>query len=142
MLPGGVTENPLVKRFQLTLTSAQIKTLQSVGTVLLPAPGPNKVLAVLFIFAFYKFGTTAYVIGDETVLTFSLAGNNIAGIQWVGLIDQTSSQCEGGSQGGGVAPSATVANQPLLAKTDGSVDPTVGDGTLTIVVYYTVESVS
>lgn len=132
------------------LTSAQIKTL---GTPieLLPAPGTNKYYIIDRIQIEYKFGTTAYIF--PTSPTFYLDGCFDSYIIRTLLTGLTSSVCVingnlrntitvgSGSGSVQVITNRDILNSNLIMGTPNGDNPTTGNGTMRIKIYYKIESI-
>ncbi len=132
-------EEDFVKRVQQTLTSAQLKDLVAHPIQLLPTPGATKYYAVLAMFAFYNFVSAAYVQHGSSYIgplpiDFSQSYCSIAG-----LLDQAADSRGPSGPGFIPAPAAPWVNAPLRIGLDAGTDLTGGDGTLDVVIYYTIE---
>jgi hypothetical protein len=125
-----------------TLTSAEIKTLHSVPTQVLPAPGTGKTYLIVSSLAHYRYNTTAYTLNSSTRISLIFNNDQTNGQVWFlagnpGFLDQTTDEyCNGGSFDGNV-PTSDQVNKALFAATDVA-DPTLGDGTVTLSIQYTI----
>lgn len=131
----------------LTLTAAQIKALVATPVTIVPAPGIGNYILIYNAWCEYIFNTTPYTVSASEYIVLATADQITTGngYQWAvtqaGLLDQASSQIIGF---GGIVLSETVApanlsdvsNQALVVSA--STDPTAGNGTLRVTVYYAV----
>lgn len=136
----------LVKIF--TLTSAQILAIGTTPVAILPAPGANETYVVLGSLAECRFNSTKYTIsglGTIALLFGNAYASNIT--TWIvsnnmtGFIDQTNNTYTQGippatSSMTNPLAESVVVNQPLNILGDGN--PTLGNGTITITLYYTI----
>lgn len=131
-----------MKRTQLTLTSAQILTLGTVPVQLAPTPGPGKFIRVWQALFDAKFNTTPYSVPGGPALVVgqpleaqahSPVGNNIsAAASNLDLVP--------GEETTDIR--ANFADQPITVRVETGLNPTLGDGTLTVIMYYTIEPLS
>jgi hypothetical protein len=87
---------------QLTLTSAQLKALQTTAVVLFPSPSTVQIDGVVNIVLFpkrlsveYKFGTVAYTLGNaDNAFQLEYVGKAVAlaTVPAAGLVDQVASR--------------------------------------------------
>lgn len=138
-LPQPAIADPFMKRIQLTLTSAQVLTLTSSTVQILPAPGAGKVIVPQFAIAQLKYGTTPYSIGTTNNLIFRCNGLQAAALFIAALLTGTASNQSYGTAAQSALGTAIEENQPLDLVLDGGADPTGGDGTLTVILYYSIE---
>lgn len=144
-LDGGGRDS-IVQSATVTLTAMQIKALNTTPITIIASPGVGKVIYPNQIIFQYKFGTTPY---DATGVTFELgwapsADNNNQSVAMAGLsfIDQsvnmlgTANGFAGNSSAGNSDPQSLGVNKAFVIDTPTA--PTLGDGTLTVTVYYTV----
>jgi len=132
----------MLSRVAVVLSHAQILTLDSSPVQLIPAPGANRIINVVSVFYSYRFGTVPYFIaGTPAIATFYGNDTGLRTPQDFGYTNLTASASNNTSASavGGGSQAISGVNQPLVAAVV-SVDPTGGDGTLKVVVYYTVES--
>ncbi len=130
------------------ITSDQILALHTAPVVVVPAPGLGLYIVVLNFSFEYVFNTTPYsrqfannVIG---LTTDAANGFYQSAVLQQGFIDQSTSQI---SAFGTIQlanthnpiPSVSIKNKALSVAAD--VAPLGGDGTLNVIVYYTIESV-
>lgn len=140
--PGG----PLVA--VTTLTSAQLLAIHTTPVQVVAAPGAGKMILPLQLMLNYTFVTTAYTDGGGNLTVYP---NGAAADYWwrrasTGFWTLTASQLVtygGGtaSVGAGIIPAAPYSNVSLLINND-TANPTLGDGTLTVVIVYVVCSVA
>ena len=128
------------------ITSAQIKTMGTRAITLLPAPGANKYYVVNRVTLEYTFKTIPYIFPvspvfyldgcfdsyiDKTLLTSST--NTVATIS--GNLRNTYNV---GTASGStfVKTNKDVLNSSLIMSTNSSDDPTLGDGTMNVIIEY------
>jgi hypothetical protein len=134
---------------QLTLTSAQLKALQTTPVVLVPSPSASPqidgtVNIVLFptrVVAEYKFGTTAYTLGNaDNAFQVEYIGKAVAlaTVPAAGLVDQVASRfVTVGSIAVGNEALAACANLGFELKLVGTTPAlTLGDGLLAINLHF------
>jgi hypothetical protein len=137
--------NPILKTI-VTLTSAQILALAATPVQLIASPGAGKFISVFGLVANYTAGTTPYTVGESEALSIehgSTAGSEFL-IQTTGFLDQAASQIDPistvfGSAEATPLPVADMDNQNLRVNGAGSTI-TLGNGTLTFIIYYTIEA--
>jgi hypothetical protein len=142
---GGGGSSPFVSVSQ-AVTSVQVLALFSSPLVVVAAPGAGKVISVQFGWMFYKAGATPYTTGGNFLQLTPLPGATTVGynagftVTQAGFIDQAASRTAilEPSSNSGVA-SADFANQPLVLGSD-TANPTLGNGTLLLSFYYTVNT--
>lgn len=133
----------------VTLTSAQLLALAVTPVQLIASPGAGKFINVLHIALNYTAGATPYTLGGAKA--FNIEHGSPSGAEYqvttAGLLDQATSQI---SPSNGLAvfdpaqayiPVSDMDNQNLQANGSGSTI-TLGNGTLTFIMYYTIESAS
>lgn len=121
----------------VTLSSAQLLDLHNTPVTLVAAPGAGKWLNVHSVTPYHKYGTAAYTIPDDLSIAWGLGGNNIGDARdaingraydYHAPVDLS------------VAGGTDTANDHVVAKVNGGAI-TDGDGTVTFVVWYTIEDV-
>jgi len=128
------------------ITSDQIKTMGTSTITLLPAPGVDKYYVVNRVTLEYRFKTIPYVFPvsptfyldgcfdsyiDKTLLTSST--DNVATIS--GNLRNTYS-VGSGSGSTFVKTNRDILNSSLIIGTPSGDNPTLGDGTLTVIIEY------
>lgn len=119
--------NAQIKFKKVSLSSAQILSLNSTPVELLPAPGAGKVISVAKVVAVFTYGTATYVSAGN--LNVVQGANNI--VQFGGLITNTADVIKDSAPS-----SATVLENTALDVTVTVGDPTTGDGTLDFEIFY------
>ena len=125
------------------LTAAELLALHTTPIVLVPAPGPNKMIQPLSASLAYHHGATPYTLNGATSLRIFLGNPLLEGflnMHLPGCIDQPTDQWEDP-----LAPSANTGpdilanwvNQPLTVDIDVA-NLTLGDGTVTLTVDYVI----
>lgn len=140
-----------VRSATVQATSAQIKNVAAVPLVLVPTPGAQQLLVPSLIVALYHFVTTAYTVVQGWRLglganpsspaigsNWSLMGNNllVAVANTIGGFDWGFEVLDSG----GAFLSTDSLGKPLTLGSLAS--PTLGDGTLSIVTFYSVTDFS
>ena len=127
----------LIKSATVAVSSAELLALFTTPKTILAAPGAFDYYEILSVHITYTFVTTAYTIGSAT--NFNLNYTNAAGATTVvnlastGFIDQGSTQYRIlKPDDANITP---VLNAPMVL-TLGGANPTLGDGTLSVTVYY------
>ena len=122
------------------LTSAQLLALNTTPITLIPAAGAGNMISIVNATLEYNFVATPYTVPGGTQLQLFVntleVGTDIAA---AGLVDQganTVASTTAANQTTGTA-AATLANQPLTI-TNSIGNFTLGDGTLTVTVYYNI----
>lgn len=125
-------------RADVTLTAAQVKTLNATPFQLVAPPGANKALILLGANLYMPYATTPYnliAVGDDLAIKYTgSAGLQVAQVEATGLFDQTASQQRW------VYPVTTadikpVANAPLMLHMLNS-EIAAGDSPLKVRTYY------
>jgi hypothetical protein len=122
----------------VSLTSVQLLGLGTSPVLILAAPGAGKVTVVLNTIYEYTFGSVAYTYAGGGGGLFY--GSSIEGATAdngdSSLLNGTVNQIiiTAGGDTSNVNATSAVANQPLYYATNGN--PTLGNGTLKITVYY------
>jgi len=127
----------------LTLTAAQVQKINSVPIQIIPAPGVGYLIQVQQAAFKYNFGTTKYTVtgGAPAWVAYYKQGSNVTAVS---VADST--WMTGTTNGLAVAVNtgindatyaADLDNAPLYIKIgSGGADPTGGDGTVTIEIWY------
>ena len=136
-----VDKEKFLKSRTITVTSAQIKAIVATDVTLIEAPGAGKAIVPVYAILTNKFNTTAYAWANtDHTLGFNLGGiaaANDAGAQ--ALVEAASRLSVLWS----AAAQATLAeNTALLLQAGGTGEPTTGDGTIEIEVFYYVADVT
>jgi hypothetical protein len=129
----------------VTLTSAQLRSLDTVPVLALAAQGSNRAVHIISTFAHYRFGTIAYsnTANPDPIEISGNSSGNSGIIGWavtqatLGFLDQSADQYLYGLAGLQGQNPSLWNNAPLYFKkginTLGS-----GDGTLTVTIFYEV----
>jgi hypothetical protein len=126
----------------LTLTAAQLLALKGADITVAEAPGAGYALMLEEVSVRINFGTTAYTLNAGTLKLF--LGPSANGLALTGdlsaILTQAATSDNVGIPGlaSGVAVKANIENQPLVIGNTGAAQYTLGDGTLDVVVSYTV----
>lgn len=117
-----------------TLSSAEILDLFTTPVTLIPAQGANRVIVPNELIYKYNYGGTAYDTNGEPINILFLGSNQVYRIG--------DSEIEGSASIIGIeSPSGVlVENTPLSIQAQ-TQNPTLGNGTLTITIYYRVITV-
>lgn len=122
-----------VARVKLTLTSAQIKTLNSVPVKIIDAPGSGKFIEVVSGVVFYTFNTTAFTNGIVEIRTSGLSVRQ--GVSGTILTSTSDSNTFINRAVAASANSSQVQENTNIMVTSPA-DSEVGDGTITIYLTY------
>lgn len=132
---------------EVDLTDLEIKTLVSVGKEILPTPGINKYYAVSAWSLEFTEGTTPYTIAArQSILLGTFQYANIDAGTLLG--SGTDRVVSGTEFGGGTLDGATgftnmlssPVNQPIYISAIIGGDPTLGDGTLKVKIWYQIRT--
>jgi hypothetical protein len=139
----------MIYKAVLNITSAQLLSLDSVPVIIVPAPGAGFYICVLNFSFEYVFKTTPYTPASSTdaigLGTDTVDGYFQSAVLQQGFIDQSASQISAFGNldqnvtSGNPVPLTEANNKPLLV--GATTAPTVGDGTINVIVYYTIEPV-
>jgi len=123
----------------VTLSSADILDLHNTPVTLVAAPGAGKWVNVHNVTKYYTFGTveyTASIDGTVYIAWGTTADETDWNVNVAGGIDIIGATRVGGTHG-----ASSLVNQPLSACLVGGDDLTLGDGSLTITTWYSIEDV-
>src|ERR1017187_4492696 len=133
----------------LNITSAQLLALDAHPLVIAPAPGVGFYICVFNFSYEYVAGATPYTPADPSdvlgVGTDPVNGYFQFAVNQTGFIDQATSQVapfgavDVSFLSGNPAPLTEENNKPLYV--GATTAPTAGNGTLNVIVYYTIEPV-
>jgi hypothetical protein len=132
-------EEPM-KRIQHTLTSDELLHLYASPVQLLPPPGPDKYYVIFALFAHYFFNTTPYNLNGTLAINLKEADFIPSYVDAPALLDQTHDTLTGQGPAPNRTPAAGAFNAPLVATAGYTSELTEGDGTLLLILYYTIES--
>jgi hypothetical protein len=139
---GCILGGRLSLRSTYTLTSAQLKALQTTAVQLAPAPGPLLVLVPTQLMLQFKFVTTTYTIGNADnafQIEYTGKATNIQKTNATGLVDQATSQLirVEPAVAGTVIAQTNAVNLGLEIKLVGTAPAlTVGDGLVNVSLDY------
>lgn len=131
---------PVIKSKIVTLTAAQVRTLNATPVTVVAAPGSGKALVVMGWHVWYDYATAAYdavASGDDLALKYTNASGAQAAVKiaGAGFADQTSDQHRYAP--GTITETTPVENAALVAHIlVGEWYSAAGAGTLTIQVQY------
>jgi hypothetical protein len=132
---------PLMKRVQLTLSAAQLNNLFTNHVEILPAPGPGKYYSPVIAVAQMHPGTVAFSLnGNGTLRDDYPAAYPGITIPLPNLLDTLTPNISSAAAFMIGANQATQVDMPLKLQTD-TADMSDGDGTLTLILYYTTETI-
>jgi hypothetical protein len=132
-------EEPM-KRIQHTLTSAELLNLKATPIQLLPSPGPGKFYAVHSLFASFNHITTAYTLNGNTLIKTTTTETGPIAVALNYLITVAANRMSQLPPPGGAFSSAEYVATALSLTVDGPNELLDGDGTLLLILYYTIES--
>lgn len=134
--PGGDLQSVTIP-----ISSAEIKTLFSVGKTLIAAPGANKAIIPSLVLVRYIFGTTQYTLGGNISYRYTnLAGFSIGTIITGTVFNGYTADNLNSSSTGPTTIISNLVNQPIVL-TAATQDFATGDGTLQVIIYYRVIAV-
>lgn len=122
-----------------TITSAQILASFTAPIALVPAPGAGIALEPIAVAVKLHFGTAAYVGANNLVASVGAPANGhsieACSSTTLDAAVDTIEENVGATQTTPAGPAADFENQPINLSTL-TANPTVGDGTLTVTVFY------
>jgi hypothetical protein len=126
----------------ITIPAARLLTLKAIPLAVLPNPGIGKAYQVHSSFAIYRAGSTPFTLdagGSTLVLNFAALNVSqfVVGIGQ-GFLDQVTDQIVEGTSSAVGVPRALVDNQPLTITEQAAVAMSLGNGSLTVLIYYSV----
>ena len=137
----GTFKNPSsggIQSAQVSLTTAQLLALGGSPVQILAAPGAGKMTLILNTVYEYTFASAAfaYAGGGAALFYGNSTGGALADNGDSSILAGTANQITitAGGDTSGVNVTSAVANQPIYYAVNG--DPTLGDGTLKITIYY------
>jgi hypothetical protein len=133
-------EGTIMHRVQHTFTADELLHLKATPIQLLPAPGPGKFYAAQLIIGYYTFNTTPFTLNASAYFVQSGAETFNVLLYMPGFITETEDTANVQTPFGVPALATAVVNQPLAITIDGPAELTLGDGTLLMILYYTIES--
>lgn len=128
--PLGLTENIQYHYTEVNVSSAEILTLNSAPKTLVSAPGAGKMLIPIHGVCYYHFVTTAYDATNNDPQIKTVSGP--MDILFTNVLSQAADYIV--APGNQAASAEKVENEAIILTED--VDPTLGDGTLTIYLWY------
>lgn len=131
-------EEPM-KRIQHTLTATELLNLYANPITLLPSPGPGKRYCVFAIFTHYTFVTTPYTMNGNSRIYWPNTPNKQIVIYIPDILQETVNTTLATPMQESAIPNTDIVNQPLTLRINGPNELTAGDGTLLVVIYYTIE---
>lgn len=132
-------EQEPMKRIQHTLTTAQLLNLATAPVILLPSPGPNKFYAIHHGWSFYKFNTTPYTLSGTANLLLSGINTSNVYVPLLGYINTSVDRAREVFHGCPTILASELYNQPLALRLFPGALLTLGNGTLKVVIFYTIE---
>lgn len=122
-----------MKKAEVTITTAQILTGNTVPVDVIAAPGANKIIVPVAAFIFYDYNSIAYA----TNVDFQLQINGLVIFTAANMLDQTADRFLLQTLQSAGVTGTTYANQALKFKVSTG-DPTAGNSPLKITVIYTI----
>lgn len=137
----------LINKIKFILTSAQLKALKATPITIIPAPGVGKFIEVMQAAAYYSFLTGAYTLNAGTLKLYHGPAANakvLTADLAAGMIDQAvnMSELDIPILATGALTDAQALNVGIVAANTGAAEFTVGAGTVELVVFYQIVSVS
>lgn len=133
-LSNGVDNGSVMDSVKVTLTSAQIKALNSTPQTLIPAQGAGTFIEVLSVNARLNFGSAQYTGANAVELRYTNgSGAKVSGDLASAWLDAAASALVH------AIPAAVtpVANAPVVASVP-TANPAVGDSTVTLEIFFRV----
>lgn len=124
----------------LTIAPAAFMTLSTLPLLIIPAPGPAKVLVPISGAARIKFNTQAYTAGSIVTVAVGPAANQNFMNEYPAAIFKHAADWIGAGVGGvnlNQDELANLADQPAYVTVEGA-DFATGDGNVIIVVFYAI----
>jgi hypothetical protein len=126
----------------VTLTSPQLLGMKAAPVQLLPAPGAGKAYCVLATLSNYRFKTTPYTLGAGSDLYIQPIAPGSSGLFFVavnaGFLDQAADTMILGFGEGLAQDLALYEDRPLTITEQAPAAMTLGDGEVTITMYYAI----
>jgi len=134
-----VNSNTHISVLNISLSNAEVLSLHSSPVQLLAAPGAGFMHIVLSAVFVYKYGTTAFYDGPGPTYIYGSNVNDFWATVGTSFLNGTSdlisnATMQNGGSGIYEADLTEFENQPVNLQS--SADPTVGDGTLTVILTY------
>ena len=126
----------LLQEFKVTLNATQLLGLATAPIVLIPAPGPGKMIVPIQLVGYINQGSTAFDGMIEVAAGNPSAGQGVTPIELSG--SQGALVTLGGAYAGFPISSRFTSNSPVLLRAMTGSAPTVGDGTLSFDIVYVV----
>lgn len=139
---GAVLPDSLSRFATVVLTSAQLLAMQTTAIQLVPAPGPGRAVIPRKLVLIYRYGATAYTIGNaDNTIRLEYVGKTTVLIApaATGLVDQTANTVISQSPAVALAAIAqsNMENLGLEVKVVGTTPAlTLGDGTVIATIIY------
>ena len=129
-----------LRKATVTLSSAQLLALHTTPITLVAAPGAGKWLAVHRILWFYSYGTVQYA--SSTTSEPYLGYGTLPLATGADIVSDADDIVKGGDLDLPGSVASDLVNKTLAVQTDGAGQEfTLGDGTLTVSVWYSIEDV-
>jgi hypothetical protein len=141
--PGGIPigGSAVLSTGKISLTTAQLLSLNTSPVTIIPAPGASKYIYVVMSSYELIFGTTPFVLndGDQGPGLFygSISGFTADNASGSGAFSASESCISTGTSGYTTSPTTSFENLPVILA-NGIADMTDGDGIGTMTVIYTV----